>query len=143
MTPWTDDALFIGPLIVQRLKAELLALREVVLLDDLEDKQAGPRQCPAVVVLLDAMQPAGREGQPRMPADQVWLTMLALRSARPEPDRQRTAAGPLISQVVRALQGWQPPGATRVLSWVRGPRPSYGKDTSYFPLAWAIQVTST
>lgn len=141
---WAADALWVGPAICDRLRAEVPALREVLTIDAVDPAATEPRQDPAAVVLLNAMRPTNANpmrGQTTVSQD--WLVLLAVRSVRREPDRHSTLLGPLIGPVVKALQGWQPPGSLRGLAWVPGPRPDYGKDISYFPLMFTIQVVST
>ncbi|MGK2898378.1 MAG: phage tail terminator protein [Burkholderiaceae bacterium] len=144
MSAWSDDALFIGPAVVQRLQAEVPALREVLLIDDIEDRDAEPRQVPSAVVLLHALRPASVEPvQPRVPVEQLWMVVLAIRSARRDPARITSAVGPLIAACVAALHGWVPGAANRPIGWVPGPKPTYGGGTSYYPLVFRAQLTTS
>jgi hypothetical protein len=143
LSAWEDDALFVGKRIVERLAEAMPVLRQVVLIDDIDDSAATPRQTPSAVVLLQSMSPKTNEGAARVALEQDWLVMLALRPRRATADRNAEAAGPLISQCITALQGWKPEGANRVLAWVPGPNPDYGRDTSYFPLMFRIQLATT
>lgn len=143
MSAWSDDALFVGKRIVERLQECLPVLREVALIDDISDNSATPRQTPSAVVLLHAMQPKTNENATRVALEQDWLVLLAVRGRSPGPDRNAEAVGSLIPQCITALQGWMPSGASRFLAWVPGPRPDYGRDTSYFPLLFRIQLATT
>lgn len=142
MSPWADDALFMGPLIVARLKAEVPALRQVLLIDDLggieRDNGLAAAQCPAVVVGLASMEPTSDAGRKTVTVVQDWHVYLGVASVAAQADRQRTVAGPLITQIVRALQGWVPAGINFPLGWAPGPRVRYGRDVSWFPLNWRI-----
>ena len=141
---WSDDALFVGLRIVERLREQMPDLREVTLIDDLAASDAEPRQVPAAIVLMHSMKPTSTEPlQERIPVEQLWLVMLAVRSARADPDRKRSALGPLIAPCIKALQGWVPAGTKRALAWTPGPRPNYGGETAYLPLMFRIQLITT
>lgn len=143
MSTWSTDALWLGPHICTRLRAEVPALRDALVLDDLVPGQNDPKQDPAAVVLLDSLVPPGSDPQQSQAlAEQGWLVLLAVRSARKEGDRNRALLGPLVTQTVRALQGWVPPGSKRGFTWRRGPRPDYGANVSYFPLLFTIQMVA-
>lgn len=144
-TLWQGNALWAGPLIVQRLIDQVPGLREVTLLDELDPKTNAPRQVPAAVVLLDRMGPT--DAQPlrsQVVAQQDWLVALAVRGAGPDPDRNSAQIGALIPAVVKALQGWAPGGdlQPRALAWQVGSRPRYGRDLSYWPLLFSLQVVT-
>ncbi len=143
MSTWATDALWLGPHICTRLRAEVPELREAFVLDDLVPGQNEPKQDPAAVVLLDSLVPPGSDPQQSQAlAEQGWLVLLAVRSVRKDGDRYRQLLGPLVTKTVRAMQGWQPPGSNRAFTWRRGPRPDYGKDISYFPLLFSIQMVA-
>lgn len=141
---WAQNALYIGPLIAARLRAQVPELREVEVFDELDLKDPRVKQFPAALVLLHEMQPTGSNSLRKVTtADQKWLVILAVTSASADADSRSAKAGPLIPKVVSALQGWEPVRNTGVaLAWKPGPRPDYGKDISYFPLLFSIQVIS-
>ena len=143
MSAWAADALWLGPHICARLREQVPALREALVLDDLAPG-TDPRQDPAAVVLLDALRPPGTDPlQQQALLEQDWLVLLAVRSASADGDRARRLLGPLVSQTVRALQGWVPPETRRAFTWRRGPRPDYGASINYFPLLFTIQIVAT
>ena len=143
---WAANALWAGPLIVARLRAEVPALREVQMLDELEPGANGgaarPKQTPAAVVLLDRMRARADANHSKAVAVQDWLVALAVRSARTDADRNSALIGALIPPVVKALQGWQPGGQPWALAWQPGMQPNYGRDLSYYPLVFSLQVVT-
>lgn len=141
MSAWTDDALWLAPHLCTRLRDQVPTLRDAFALDEFDVAENAPRQFPAAVVLLDALRPPGSDPMQRAAVVELdWLVLLAVRSSRRDGDRASQRLGPLVSQVVRALQGWVPPDSKRAFAWRRGPRPDYGKDVSYFPLLFTIQA---
>ncbi len=139
---WSANALWAGAAIVARLQAQVPALRQVLALDELDSK-VGPKQFPAALVLLDRMVPVQSEGQrSRSVVRQDWLVALAVRAAGVDTDRNAAQIGPLIPQVVTALNGWIPEDQLRALAWQPGMRPNYGRDISYWPLVFSLQVVT-
>lgn len=141
---WQADALWPGAAIVARLQQQVPALRQVFTIDELDPAAPGPKQWPAALVLLDQMRPT--DANPQRPAalvQQDWLVALAVRAPGPGEGRNMAEAGPLIPPVVRALHGWAPSGQLRALAWRPGMRPHYGRNGSYFPLVFSLQVVTT
>lgn len=139
---WQANALWAGPAIVARLADQVPELRQVLLLDEIDPKANGPRQLPAAVVLLDRFLPNADAQRAQALVQQDWLVALAVRSAATDADRNSAQIGPLIPRVVKALQGWAPPGQLRSLVWRPGLRPNYGRDISYWPLVFSLQVVT-
>lgn len=141
---WQANALWAGPAIAARLQDQVPALREVLVMDELDGNTPGPKQFPAALVLLHSMQPTGTgtEGVTRTPLEQQWLVAVAVRSMRPEADRMAQAAGPVIPDVIKALQGWPPGGQNRSLVWRPGPGVNYGKDITYYPFIFTLQAVT-
>lgn len=139
---WAANALWAGAAIQARLVDQVPELREVLLLDEIDPKVNGPRQTPAAVVLLDRMSPTAEPQRAHAVVQQDWIVALAVRSAAPDANRNSAAAGVLIPQVVRALQGWAPPGQLRAFAWRPGMRPNYGRDVTYWPLTFSLQVVT-
>lgn len=139
---WHADAFFVGREIVARLAAEVPALRDVRLADEIPDDEREPRQAPSAAVALADMSPAPSEGlSPVSALGQIWLVMLAVRSAAADSDRGAKGAGPLIPAVVAALHGWVPPGQRRPLAWTRtGLAPRFAGKFAYYPLAFALTL---
>lgn len=142
-TLWQANALWAGPLIVVRLIDQVPELRDVLLLDELDPATNAPKQTPAAVVLLDRMGPTDTQAlRSHVVVQQDWLVALAVRSAAPTADRNSAQIGALLPAVVKALQGWAPGGEQqlRALTWQPGTRPQYGRDMSYWPLLFSLQV---
>ena len=139
---WADNALWAGPEIAARLVAAVPALREVLQLDEIDLAAPAIKQFPAALVLLQRDRPEGDPLRNRVTLTQDWLVAIAVRSARPGMASNSAEIGPLIPQVVRALQGWKPGGQQRGLAWQPGMAPSYGRDISYWPLVFSLQVVT-
>jgi len=139
---WNADALWPGQAIQARLKALVPELRDVLLVDEFDPSLTAPRQVPAAIVLLDALRVDLKANvyQPQpLNCDQDWMVALAVRSARADPGAQSAAIGVLLPKVVVALHAYAPPDRKRGFAWRTGPRPSYGKDVSYYPLIFTLQ----
>jgi len=143
---WAADALWVGGAIADRLRDQVgAALREVLQLDEL-DQSGEPKQCPAAVVVFAGMRPSASAGSAISritTVQQDWIVALAVRSARADQARDTKALGVLIPQVISALHGWVPPSQQRPLVWGPGPRPNYGRNVTFMPLQFAIQVVTT
>src|SRR5574337_406546 len=139
---WTANALWPGQAIVDRLRSLVTDLRSVRMVDEFDAATTVPRQLPSAIVLLDALRVDLKtnlyQTQP-LNADQDWMVALAVRSARADADAASAQVGALLPQVVGALHGFVPSGARRGFAWHTGPRPSYGRDVSYYPLIFTLQ----
>jgi hypothetical protein len=142
--PWIDNALWAGEAIVARLKAEVPGLGEVLCIDQFDPKASEPRAFPAAVVLLASLRVTTPASGLRQVAgvEQDWLVVLAVRSAARDPNANAAEFGPLIPATVAALMGWKPDGSDYGFAWKTGPRPDYGKDVSYFPLLFSLQMAA-
>lgn len=142
-TAWRADALFAGEAIVQRLRQQVSALRQVGQVDAFAGDTDAPKQMPAALVVLHNLRVTAKNPlRAEATTEQDWLVALAVRSASPVDAANAEALGALIPQVVRALQGWAPDGSLRQLAWVTGPRPNYGRNVSWFPLLFTLQVVA-
>lgn len=138
---WRDDALFAGAAIVARLRDQVPALRLVGEVDAFGGDIEVPKQMPSALVLLHDWRVTGRNPlRAEVTTEQDWLVALATRSASAAGAANAEAIGALVPQVVRALQGWAPDGGLRALAWGTGPRPKYGRNASWFPLLFTLQV---
>lgn len=142
---WAQNALFLGPLIAARLKDRVPELRDALVMDDVDPEENEIRQHPTAVVMLYGLRPTGSNPMRKVTTmEQEWLVALVVKSARRDGDRRSAEAGPLIPKVIAALQGWEPVrGTSLALSWKPGPRPHYGKNTSFYLLLFSIQVVSS
>ena len=144
---WAANALWAGRAIADRLADQVPALREVLVMDEIGPNGPGPKQFPAALVLLHAMRPVGplTEGATRVALEQDWLVAVAVKSVRPEADRNNAAAGPVIPKVISALLGWAPGAESRqnrALVWRPGPDVNYGRDITYYPFIFTLQAVT-
>ena len=128
-----EDYLEVEPLIVARLKEEVRNARVHSSWGQPVIKETTDLP-PSVMVFLEDDRPGttAANGQDQK-IEQVWLTLVVVRDAEQE-------AGSLISQVVRALVGWEPSGSP--FSAFKRVKSVYSPDYSpngvfYFPLAFA------
>lgn len=146
MSVLVDDWLAAGPLMVDRLRAEVPALRGVGSINDLGDLEARVgQQAPAAFVVYDGDRVAPAVGSGASEAGaQKWIVVLALRSARAGGDGSGLAAeaGRLLPQIRNALVGWAPFENGRPLRRVTAPRPGYGTAFAYFPLAFELDFVT-
>ena len=139
---WAANALWAGPVIQARLVEQVPELRMVLLLDEIDPQLNAPKQMPAAVVLLHRMSPTADPQRGQALVQQDWLVALVVGSAARAADRNSAEVGPLIPKVVKALQGWVPPGQLRAFAWRPGTRPNYGRDNTYWPLMFSLQVVT-
>lgn len=138
---WDANALWPGEAIAARLRSQVPALRSVLLVDQFDAGTTAPRQLPSAIVLLDALRPVSKLPVYTQPlnCEQDWLVAIAVRSAASDADAASSKAGVLLPQVVAALHAFVPGGSLRGFVWRPGPRPSYGKEVSYYPLIFTLQ----
>ncbi|MBF0098974.1 MAG: hypothetical protein HQM04_19220 [Magnetococcales bacterium] len=129
-----DDYFAITPLIVARLRERLCSQITVQSTWGIGRIQETPELLPAVLVLLEADHPGeiNLSGAAQK-IEQVWNCIVVVKDAG-------TEAGPLISQVIQALNGWQPENT--LFSPFRRVKSGFHHDYSpsmafYFPLAFS------
>ena len=104
-----DDYLFIEPLLVERINAEVPGLKAVLTATEMAEILETRQITPAVhVVYLGDGKPAGPAKATRV--TQMWAAVVAVHHADPKGDGAgaRRIAGPLIAKLLRALSGWVP-----------------------------------
>ena len=144
---WLADAFFVGPAIVERLRAQMSSvLASVQYIADV-DVERGPAQTPSAVVLLESEQPDDSPNGRRYDGalqivTQTWLVYLVVSSAAQTTDASKFSAGPLYGRIARSLGGYKLPGAHRALVRTRSPRARYTPQRAYFPLAFAVQIVT-
>ena len=130
-----DDYLEIEPLIVARLKeqirdAQILSSWGQPVIKETHDLPS------SVMVFLEDDRPGDTVARGKnQKIEQTWLALVVVRDAENE-------AGPLISQVLRAIAGWQPEGGR--FSVFQRVRSSFLPDYSpngifYFPLSFSTK----
>ena len=131
------DHLFVGEQILERLRAQVpgLPVEGVEQLAQVGKEDLRPR---SAFVLWHGERYSGvvpRTGT--VEVVQTWLVLLHVRhvAAHDQAARNRQA-GPLLSQLHRALAGWTPPGAFSPLQRVTGGSPDYTIKSALYPLAF-------
>lgn len=126
-----DDYLAVEPLIISR-------LREQIPNTTIKSTWGAPKilenpdLAPAVLVFLEEDKPNQENGTSQK-VEQIWLCLVVVNDAQNE-------AGPLISQVIKAMNFWQPPGET--FTCFKRVKSNFSPDYSpngvyYFPLAFS------
>lgn len=141
-----DNFLQLEDEIVARLKVRLAELRPAIhvmtaadLAGAVEEKQLAP----AVHVVFQNYRPTETRPDGRIArVEQTWLVVVATKNVRATKtgDAARSAAGLLARQVLLALQGWQPPSATKPLLLAPAPNARYGGGHQYLPLALTAEI---
>lgn len=140
------DYLFIGPLIEQRLRAQLPDI-PVDLCETVEQVLAADKRQRVLMVLWASDRvDSNPDGQARAGASQMlhqrWLVMLGLANAGRTADARNLAAGPVLSQVHKALAGWTPEGAGRALRRANAPlQPTFTSTKAVYPLGFEVTLT--
>jgi len=128
------DYLAVEPLIVARLKEQLFSDVTIQSTWGTPKIQEMPELPPAVLLLLEADNPGevNHSGLAQK-IEQIWTCIVVVKDAE-------TEAGPLISQVIKALNGWQPEDTA--FSPFRRVKSGFSHEYSpstvfYFPLAFS------
>ena len=140
------DYLFLRPLIQARLAAVVPDLAEpgsVVGVEELSQALERAVTAPTAYVLwegdnFDVSDQGRAAGGKSQALEQQWSVLLALRNASPDLDARNAAAGPLLSQIHKAISGWAPAGAFRPFKRIQGRRPAYSTNVGLYPLTFAM-----
>ena len=126
-----------------RMAASVPALRESLMVDEIEPTATRMRQVPAALVMLHDQSPDGVGYSDVSVVRQQWLVFLVDKTGRNTADRGGEKVGPLLPQIVKCLHGWRAPGTSRNLAWIHGgPTPKYFQDgTMMFPLLFSTQFS--
>lgn len=138
------DYLFLEPLLVERVRAEVPGLALVGGVPDLASVADRQQLSPAVylIYLGDdlATGHAAQGGQGRVQTvTQLWAAVLALYCADPsgEGSGARREAGPLLGRLLKALTGWAPRVDVAPLTRRQGPAEvAYADGYFYYPLVF-------
>jgi len=141
------DYLAAGPLIMQRIRDAVADIAAVLPARDLSRLAESELQSPAVFVVYDGdrLGDAAGRGGARI-VHQRWLVVLAVRNAAQSDGGAALTgdAGPLLSDLLEALQGWAPSVDHRPLYRVAAPLPGYSPAFGFYPLAFeAALITVT
>jgi len=132
-----------GSLIVARLRDKVPALAHVTTLSSLAELESLTVHSPTAFVIWqgDNLGDTSARGYAQMVVQQ-WMVVIAVRSAR---DVDTGAgildlAGVLVTDVLRALMGWQPTPDYRPFVRVQSPAPGYNVVFGYFPLSFETKL---
>lgn len=140
------DHLMAEPLLIERVKSQVNGLRAVLSAADLAGVTAAQQLTPAVHVLYMGDQvPTGEgdrgwTGRPQKIIQQ-WMAVVAVRNARTQRTgaAAREDAGPLLSQLIAALAGFQLADELQPLKRIAAPKPAYDASWAYFPTQWTTE----
>lgn len=138
-----SDYLAAGPFIIDRIRDAVSGVASVLPARDLANVVETTLQSPSVFVVYDGDRLGDASSTGRAQAiRQRWLIVLAVRNARQADGGAGLAAeaGPLISDLLQSLQGWQPSPDFRPLIRVAAPHPGYSPAFAYYPLAFECQI---
>ena len=131
------------PLLIERLAERLPEEVEVQAEADVESGQKSSGHKSRVQVIYDGYA-AG--SQPALiDIRQRWLTVIVVRNVKQVSTGQaaRNEAGPLATQVIRALHRWRPPGYMPLLLVTSPWAPAYDGGRIHLPLAWETNRKET
>jgi hypothetical protein len=139
------DYLFLGPLIEARLLEQVPDMPVDVCETVQQVLQADQRSRVLMVMWAGdrlAESEAGRASINSQKVHQRWLVLLALNNVARAKDARHTLAGPLLSQVHRALAGWVPEGATNPMRRANAAmRPDINAQKAIYPMGFEISLT--
>ncbi len=141
-----DNFLQLEDELTQRLKDRLAVLRPAVHVlgaADLAGVTEEKQLTPAVHLVYDRYRPTESRPDGRaIRIEQTWMAVVAVRNARAVKtgDAARGLAGALAAQVLLALQGWQPPSATKPLQLAPAPKAGFSAGHQYLPLAFVAET---
>lgn len=135
-----SDYLAVEPMIISRLNTKIphVSIKSTWGMPKIQETIDLP---PAILVFLEEDRPGQLQllgGGATQQVEQIWLCLIVV--ADPENE-----AGTLISQVIQALNGWQPTGET--FSAFKRVKSTFVPDTSpngvyYFPVAFSTSFIS-
>jgi hypothetical protein len=140
------DYLFLAPLIAQRLLDQVPDIPVDVCETTKQVLEADKRQRVLLVLWAGDRVADGEASRASGGASQLlhqrWLVMLGLNNVAKAGDARNVAAGPVLSQVHKALAGWTPPGAARPLRRASAPlQPTFTESKAVYPLGFEITLT--
>lgn len=140
------DYLFLAPLIAQRLADQVPGIPVDVCETTRQVLEADKRQRVLMVLWAGDRVADNDAGRAAAGASQLlhqrWLVVLGLNNVAKGADARNLAAGPVLSQVHKALAGWMPPGAARSLRRASAPlQPTFTESKAVYPLGFEITLT--
>ncbi|WP_212679719.1 phage tail terminator protein [Undibacterium rivi] len=140
----STDYLQLEDVLVDRLKTDMTGLRAVMTATDLASVQDARQVAPAAhVIYIGDQIGEGSQSQGSTGASQVvtqhWMVVLVVKFAgTPTTGKgNRKIAGPLITQLLKSLSGWQPPNKSfSTLRRINAPKVGYDNGFAYYPFAF-------
>lgn len=136
-----EDYLFLGPLIAERLADQVPDVPAEVV-ETAEQVFAADRRTQVLMVMWAGDAPGDGAARTSTIIRQRWLVLVALGDVSLVKDARQLRAGPLMSQVHKALVGWVPRGAVKPLTRAAASvRPDIRKDKALYPLGFEIELS--
>jgi hypothetical protein len=139
------DYLFLGPLIQERLKEQVLDVP--VDLCETADQVLKADQRARVLMVMWAGErfvesEAGRvSNQATQTVYQRWLVLLAINNPSAYKDARHKSAGQMLSAIHGAIAGWKPEGCTRAMQRAAASlRPDITATKAIYPLGFELQL---
>lgn len=136
------DFLDLEPLLIARLKAKLASTIHVGPIADLAAVQTGALPVPGVFVWYRGYRILGPLPAGAVKVEQRFLTVVAVRNVRDivSGAPARSDAGPIMSDVLTALDRYLPGGDFKALQFDNAPDAAYKTGFGYFPLGWKVET---
>lgn len=137
----TEDFLGLGPLLVERLAADLPPQVRAATMHDLASVASGQQAVPAVFVAYDGYRVVDASLEARLAIEQSWLTVVTVRNVRDAlvGEHARLEAGAIAARVIESLHRARFPGI-KPLRFASAPRPGFSAGYYYLPLAWTAPL---
>lgn len=146
MVASVTDYLFMEPLLVERVKISVPALRGVFTAPDLAALAEKMQHTPAAhVIYVGDETSAGAGDQGTMGRTQIvtqlWAVVIAVyyADALDTGFGARRLAGPLIAELMRGLSGWTPEHNVRALTRGHPVQAHYANGYGYYPFVFRAQ----
>lgn len=139
------DYLFLGPLLVQRLKDQVGDV-PVEQIERPEQVLAADNRSRVLMVMwagdvVPASEPGRAAGGASQKITQRWLVLLAVQNVGMTAAARQDGAGPWLSRIHKALAGWKPEGAVHPLTRASSSMaPDFTKTKGLFPMGFEIQL---
>ena len=137
-----SDHLFAGEQIRLRLREQMPADLPIEGIEQLAQAGAGDLRQRVIYVMWDGERISGVAARgATAEVVQTWLVLLHMSHVRQiDKDARNSKAGPLLSQLHKALAGFTPDGAFKALERVNAGRPSYTAQSALYPLAFELTL---
>lgn len=143
--PGAAHFLALEQILIDRLREVLPPNVHVLSAADLAAATEATQPTPAVHVLYRTYRRGNPKPAGRVETVQDWLTVVAVRNLRSlgNGEQARDEAGPLLAQVIDALDRYQPGAGYGSLALADAPPAGYRAGHGYFPLGWRVSMKLT